>query len=335
VGGRIFEVVMTKQISIIVPMYNGEKYLRRCLDSIVGQTFGIEWLVLILLNDGSQDGTLTIAQQYADKFPDSVKVYSHKNMGTARTRNKGLRLARTKYVMFVDQDDYIDKDYCQTFYDTAERLGADVVAGGFRRTNGQKVFYTRRANSTAWYPYVHAEAWAKIHRTDFVKKSGAEFFNNIFGEDIPFTFQETLSMSKFATINYVGYNWFTNEASITHTVHRDFSRLNLPKLLEKLAGMSDLEMAQYYIFIVALYAFMVSNIRVSRQDFHRNLDEVFAEFQKVVPNFAGNKFLKTRINGCPIKTFMAAKIFQSFYKKGWYNLLYILYFVQNRRIMGK
>jgi glycosyltransferase involved in cell wall biosynthesis len=326
---------MTKQISIIVPMYNGEKYLRRCFDSIIEQSFGIERLVLILLNDGSKDGSLAIAQQYADKFPDAVKVYSHKNMGTARTRNKGLGLVRTKYVMFVDQDDYIDTDYCQTFYDTAERLGADVVAGGFRRTNGQKVFYTRRANNTVWYPSVHAEAWAKIHRTDFVKKSGAEFFHNIFGEDIPFTFQETLSMSKFATIGYVGYNWFTNETSVTRTIHRDFSKLNLPKLLKKLGGMSNSEMAQYYIFIVALYAFMVSNVRVSRQDFRRNLDQVFAEFQKVVPDFAGNKFLKTRIDGCPFKTFMAAKIFQSFHKKGWYNLLYIINFAQHWRIVKK
>jgi glycosyltransferase involved in cell wall biosynthesis len=288
-----------------------------------------------LLNDGSSDGTQKIAEQYAKKFPESIKVSSHKNMGTAKTRNKGIGLAKTKYLMFVDQDDFIDNDYCQKFFDAAKATGADVVAGGYRRTNAEKVFYTRPANRSAWYPFVHAEAWAKIHRTDFIKSSKAEFFNNAFGEDIPFTFQETLSAKKFTVIDYTGYNWFTNENSVTQTVHKDFSRLNLPKLLQKLGSMSSSPLADYYIFIVALYAFMASNVLVSRAEFRKNLDAVFTEFKKVVPNFAKNKYLKTRINGCPWRTFWAAKTFTSFHKKGWYNLLYILNFIHHRRIVKK
>jgi glycosyltransferase involved in cell wall biosynthesis len=326
---------MAKQISIIVPIYNGEKYLARCLDSLVNQTFGIEKLCLILINDGSSDGSLKIAESYAKKFPDSVQVVSQQNSGTAKTRNYGISLAKTKYLMFVDQDDFIDEDYCERFFETAEATKADVVAGGFRRTNAEKVFYTRPANQSAWYPFVHAEAWAKIHRTEFIKNSKAEFFGNPFGEDIPFTFQETLSTAKFTTIDYTGYNWFTNENSVTQTVHKDFSRLNLPKLLEKLGSMSHSPLTDYYIFIVALYAFMVSNVRVSRAEFRQNLDQVFAEFAKVAPNFAGNKYLKTRIDGCPWRTFFAAKIFASFYKKGWYNLLYIINFIHHRRIVRK
>jgi glycosyltransferase involved in cell wall biosynthesis len=326
---------MKQQITIIVPMYNGEKYLARCLDSLINQTFGIDKLALILLNDGSSDGTLKIAEQYAKKFPESIKVLSHKNMGTAKTRNKGIGLAKTKYLMFVDQDDFIDSDYCQKFFDAAEATDADVVAGGYRRTNAEKVFYIRRANRSEWYPFVHAEAWAKIHRTEFIKSSKAEFFANIFGEDIPFTLQETLSAKKFTVIDYTGYNWFTNKNSVTQTIHKDFSRLNLPKLLKKLGSMSDSPLADYYIFIVALYAFMVSNIKVSRTEFRQNLDAVFAEFKKVAPDFYGNQFLKNRIDGCPLQTYLAARIFVSSHKKGWYNLLYMLNYVNNRKISSK
>jgi glycosyltransferase involved in cell wall biosynthesis len=326
---------MKQQITIIVPMYNGEKYLARCLDSLINQTFGIDKLALILLNDGSSDGTLKIAEQYAKKFPESIKVSSHKNMGTAKTRNKGIKLAKTKYLMFVDQDDFIDNDYCEKFFEVAEATGAEVVAGGYRRTDAQKVFYTRPANRSAWYPFIHAEAWAKIHRTDFIKNSKAEFFDNIFGEDIPFTFQETLSATKFTIIDYTGYNWFINKNSVTQTVHKDFSKLNLSKLLEKIGAMSNSTLTDYYIFIVALYAFMVSNIKVSRAEFRQNLDAVFTEFKKVVPDFYDNQFLKNRIDGCPLQTYLAARIFASFHKKGWYNLLYMLNYVNNRKISRK
>jgi glycosyltransferase involved in cell wall biosynthesis len=326
---------MNKKITIIVPIYNGRKYLKRCLDSIVGQTFGIANTSVILLNDGSTDDSVEIAKGYAEQFPDSIKVFSHKNMGTAKTRNKGISLAKTKYIMFVDQDDFIDSDYCERFYDAAEATGAVVVAGGFRRTNAKKVFYTRRAEDSTWYQFIHAEAWAKIHRTDFVKKVGAEFFNNAFGEDIPFTMQETLSATKFITIDYAGYNWFVNSGSVTQTVHKDFSNLNLSRLLNKLGNLSNSPLTEYYIFVVALYALMVSSIHISKLEFRKNLDEVFRDFRKVVPSFSGNKFIKTRVEGCPLATYLAVRIFVSFYKKGWYNLLYLLNSTQRWRIIKK
>jgi Glycosyltransferases involved in cell wall biogenesis len=326
---------MQKQISIIVPIFNGEKHLVRCIDSIINQTFGIDRILLLLLNDGSSDSSISIANSYAERFPNSIKVYSQKNMGTAKTRNKGVSLAKTKYIMFVDQDDFIDNDYCETFYRNAESTGADVVAGGFRRTDSKKVFYTRRANDTIWYPFVHAEAWAKIHRTDFIKKIGAEFFDNVFGEDIPFTLQETLCTSNFKTIDYTGYNWFINKKSITRTVHRDFSKLNLSSLLKKLGELDNSQLTEYYIFIVSLYAFIMSSVRINKKEFKKNLDEVFFEFKKIAPNFVDNKYIKDKVCGCPFNTYMVARIFYSFYQKGWYNLLYIINFVNTKRISKK
>jgi glycosyltransferase involved in cell wall biosynthesis len=326
---------MEPAITIIIPIYNGAKYLARCLDSITAQTFGIDNLRLLLLNDGSTDDSLKIAETYAKKFPSSIKVFSHKNMGAAKTRNKGLSLVETRYTMFVDQDDFIDRDYCQKFYEAADTSDADVVAGGFRRTNGEKVFYTRPANRSTWYPFVHMETWAKIHKTEFIKKTGAQFFDNVFGEDIPFSVQEILSNPRYAVIDYVGYNWFVNDDSLTKTVHRDFSKLNLAKLLDKLGDLSNSELAEYHILVVALYGFMVGNVNSNRQEFQQNLKEIFREIVKVAPNFDDNKFIKNRVDGCPLGTYLVVRIFVSFYKKAWYDLLYILYLAQRRKVNRK
>jgi glycosyltransferase involved in cell wall biosynthesis len=316
-------------------MYNGEKYLRRCLDSIVNQSFGIDKLALVLLSDGSTDSSQQIAESYAAKFPKSVKVFSHPNMGAARTRNRGISLVKTKYMMFVDQDDFLDVDYCKNFYEAAEKTGADVVAGGYRRTNAEKVFYTRHAADTAWYPFIHMEAWAKIHRTDFVKKAKAEFFNNVFGEDIPFTVEEIVAHAKFTVIDYVGYNWFTNESSITQTIHKDFSNLNLPNLLNKLSSLSNSPLTDYHIIVVALYAFMVSNARSDKPKFRQNLEAVFGWLEKAVPDFSNNQFIKRRVDGCPTKTYMAVRLMIGCYKKSRFGWLYLLYRTQGRRISRK
>jgi glycosyltransferase involved in cell wall biosynthesis len=109
-----------KKISLIIPTYNGEKYIERCVDSILHQKrFDINTLEVLLLDDESKDGTFEISKRYAQEFPHIVRSFRHKNIGVARTRNKGIGLATGEYLAFIDQDDYIDDDFCAVLYAAA------------------------------------------------------------------------------------------------------------------------------------------------------------------------------------------------------------------------
>ena len=94
---------MEPKISVIVPIYNSEKYLKKCIDSILNQT--LEDIEVILINDGSKDNSHSICLEYQEKFQEKIKYINNNNMGCSATRNLGIKEARGKYITFVDSDD--------------------------------------------------------------------------------------------------------------------------------------------------------------------------------------------------------------------------------------
>ena len=95
------------KITVIVPVYNSEKYIGRCLDSVLRQVY--QDFLILAINDGSTDGTDEILKKYAKDFPEKIKYIKQKNMGVAKTRNKGIELAETEFITFIDNDDFIDE----------------------------------------------------------------------------------------------------------------------------------------------------------------------------------------------------------------------------------
>ena len=115
-------------ISIIVPVYNSEKFLDTCLRSILGQSYGN--IEVILINDGSVDGSAKICEKYAQQ-DKRIKLYHQKNQGVSETRNRGISFANGEYVGFVDADDWIDADMYQLLYDLLTGKDADVAIHSF------------------------------------------------------------------------------------------------------------------------------------------------------------------------------------------------------------
>ena len=121
-------------ISIIVPIYNAEKYLKKCLDSLVNQTK--KELEFILINDGSTDKSEEIVKTYKD---ERIKYFKNKNQGIGKTRNFGIEKATGKYIMFLDSDDYFSSDACEILYKEAEKEKADLIVFDYYRVEkGQK-----------------------------------------------------------------------------------------------------------------------------------------------------------------------------------------------------
>lgn len=119
---------MSDLISIIVPIYNGEKYLKKCIESILTQTYSN--LEVILINDGSKDNSRNICDEFS-KNDERVIVIHKENEGVARARNDGVHRATGKYIAFVDSDDFIEKDMIETLYNTLIEKKVDCVKGNY------------------------------------------------------------------------------------------------------------------------------------------------------------------------------------------------------------
>lgn len=115
---------MKSLVSIIVPVYNAETFLSKCIESIIQQDY--DSIEILLIDDGSKDNSLKICQEYSDKY-ENVKVFSKKNTGVSDTRNYGIKRSNGKYICFVDSDDYLEENYVSLMVKTIEKDNTDLV----------------------------------------------------------------------------------------------------------------------------------------------------------------------------------------------------------------
>lgn len=117
-----------EKISIIIPVYNGEKYIERCILSASNQTY--KNIEIMIIDDGSNDGTADIIEQMMQK-DRRIKVIKKKNEGVSSARNCGIKKSTGDYIMFVDTDDYIENDYLRKMYDEIKKYDVDMVCSGY------------------------------------------------------------------------------------------------------------------------------------------------------------------------------------------------------------
>lgn len=183
-----------KLISVIVPAYNVENYIRRCLDSLVSQTYGN--LEIIVVNDGSTDRTGEIIEEYTERYPDKVMLYTRENQGQAEARNFGISKASGEYIGFVDSDDFVSTKMYELMYREAEEQNCDMVTCGYYgcdEVTGEITVYQTgykgefnqsiyenpmllRINSP--YP------WNKLYTRELLERSGFSFRKGIIFEDL-------------------------------------------------------------------------------------------------------------------------------------------------------
>ena len=184
-------------VSIIIPVYNVEPFLRECLDSVVSQT--LRTIEIICVNDGSSDGSLDILQEYADK-DKRIKIVDKKiNEGLSTTRNVGMSFAAGKYLLFVDSDDYVDNDLCRKAFECAEKNRAELVIYDFAvfhsaqdlEENRKKVSALANLDPSDRIALLKspAFAWTKFIRTDLAHKLDLKFPPGLTYEDLPVHWQ--------------------------------------------------------------------------------------------------------------------------------------------------
>lgn len=211
------------RVSVIVPVYQVESYLPRCIDSILAQTFTD--YELILVNDGTKDGCPAIMQAYAER-DSRIRQVHKENGGLSSARNAGLDVAKGEYIAFVDSDDYVAPDWLADIVRAADETGAEQVLYNYRLVvDGQeKGPYLNFADETIdvdrlglaqyfyryWMPYKHGqEAWSKLYRRAVIEGNHLRYApnNEVFAEDTLFSAMYLLHTHKIAALSkpYVYY----------------------------------------------------------------------------------------------------------------------------------
>lgn len=231
---RLAKLENTPDISVIVPVYNVEKYLEECLESIITQSF--RNFEVICVNDGSTDNSMDILEKYAKKDP-RISIYTHENVGLSETRNSGVRKAQGRYIYFMDSDDLLEKDALEVLYEKAGKNDLDVIyfdGTSFSDTNScleqvnvYKNYYTRKA-SYEEKVYKGAEllslfesnqeyrtsACLQMVKKDFFEEQELWFARGILHEDNLFTFSCLLMAKRAGYVNRSLFQRRVREASI-------------------------------------------------------------------------------------------------------------------------
>ena len=250
-------------ISIIIPVYNAEHYLRQCIESVIAQTFE-DWEA-ILVNDGSKDGSLAICQEYAanDK---RIKVIDKSNGGPSSARNKGLENAQGEFVYFMDADDWIEKNFLEVFFNENEDenedndYGYDIIFQGFVREfpdgKVEKSFAMDADTSVMskeeiicrlYKEHVYGWSWCKLFRREIIERHHIRFDESLrLWEDELFTSEFLKYAGSVRTVKSHLYHYMYYPNSLMQTNNTYLKRLFLSERMnEALMPIANDELKEY------------------------------------------------------------------------------------------
>jgi len=280
------------KISVVVPIYNVEKQLRKCIESILKQQ--IEEIQIILINDGSTDNSGIIAKEYANKYPNKILYLEKENGGLSDARNYGVKYANGEYISFIDSDDYITENlykdlekYTKENYDIIKFKILKVDEEDKILTeNYSPIFYNKTGQEAFDILYktdVMTEvAWAYLYRKEFFINNKFEFAKGLYHEDFGLIPLVLLKAEKVASTDVIGYNYVQTKSSITrgniNTVYKRAEDLlkhydNMVELIEKydITEKSKENIKIYYTNCIILE---INNLK------DRDKDKYIAEIKK-------------------------------------------------------
>lgn len=194
-------------ISVIVPIFNAGAYLAKCIESLIHQPYTA--LQIILVNDGSTDDSLAIAQQYAAQ-DSRIEVYTQTNRGQSVARNLGLQYAKGEYISFVDADDYIDNDFYTVLMQHIGDL--DCVQIGYKRVSAQgKVLLEKLPK----HFHQFTSPCMRLYRRELFTKHDLRFPSGMIYEDVVFSLDFWGTKPSYRILSYTGYNYLANTSSTT------------------------------------------------------------------------------------------------------------------------
>lgn len=207
------------KVSIIMPVYNVEKLLPRCLDSIMRQTF--QDFEVICVNDCTPDNSKSVLEEYAKRYPDKMVILDNEvNMGQGRSRARGIDIAKGEYIVFIDSDDHVAEDYVETFLHEMEAHPCDVIISGFSIDEEGKLKPMDPPKGD-WCILSYPAPWAKMFRRSFLVDKKINFSDIRCGEDIYFSMSLFYHHATYHIFDYYGYYYYFNVNSTTKSLTYD------------------------------------------------------------------------------------------------------------------
>lgn len=285
-------------VSIIIPCYNAEKTIKKCLDSVINQTY--KNIEIIVINDGSVDRTNEIIKPFL--IDERIKYYNRTNHGIGKTRNFGIKEASGKYITFLDSDDYLVENAIEKFYEIAEKNNLDLVISDYYKVKEKQEYEKIKSfpvidikNNPNLILDVNLAPWNKLYKTDLIK--GIYFEENLKYEDAPFVIKSMLEAKKIGKLNEPTHYYVVNPES--ETTIRDEKIFDIFKILDIIG-----DYVKKYKFLTNIYKRLVVRIICNyniQQRYqkkiklsNRFIDEGFKYMKKIDNDYKNNEYFKSR-----------------------------------------
>lgn len=329
------QYTMKYKISVIIPCYNAESTLKRCIDSVINQSFGFENIELILYDDASTDSTKEIIENYANNYDNIIPIYSTENSGfPVRGRNKGIKIATGDYVMFMDNDDEYDLNVCEFFYNELKKTNADLISCGKFNLDTITSEYTPTSPNDKKRININKEdiiyfedrfIWNKIYKRSILIENNILFPEGKYAEDLYFTILYLLQCNTLVDVpDYNGYIRHVQEDSISRSwdINDLTMILGVDQMIYYKISDKDIDFTRLYkkeigILLYKLYSLHLLKNKKEVVEYLKQLYNFEKEISfdgkldTTIQDFANRLLLKKRFNLCYSYLKLVEKIYDS------------------------
>lgn len=289
------------KISVIVPVYNVEKYIEKCLDSLVNQT--LKDIEIIIVNDGSKDNSDEIIKRYQEKY-DNIIYLTKENGGLSDARNYGIPYAKGEYIAFLDSDDYVECNIYEKMYNNAKENNSDYVECDFIWEYPNKRIIDIGEEYTGKHEMlqkVRVVAWNKLIKREIVQKTKIQFPKGYRYEDVEFTYKIIPYLNKTSKVKEPLIHYIQREDSISNVQNERtkeiFDVLEDVLVYYKQNGFFE-EYKEELEYIYARFLFCSSLLRMvkigDKKIKKQLLEQTYENVYKKFPNWKKNKILKNK-----------------------------------------
>ncbi len=295
-----------KKVSVIIPVYNVEKYIKKCLDSLVNQT--LSDIEIIVVNDGTPDNSQIIIDEYVKNYPDKVISIVKENGGQGSARNIGLGKATGEYIGYVDSDDYVELNMYEELYDKAKENDSDIIICGNNivyENNYKKISeinYDNKYNNFENAFFGKMAVWNKLYKKEILINNNIKFKEKVWYEDFAFTLKTLVNAKTIAFLDKSLYNYLWREGSTmnNNNVKRNLEILDAFDDIRNYLISNDL-LNNYYSYLefnAINHIYISTIVRVINANVSNDLkkeviDKLLEYMNSNFKDFKNNKYIKT------------------------------------------
>lgn len=229
-----------KKVSIIVPVYNAEATIDRCVKSLINQTY--QDIEIILINDGSKDKTFNLLKKFEKLYSEKIKIFNQDNCGAGQTRNRGIKIATGDYVLFVDADDALELDAVASLVEKIKDNDIIIFGHDIIGVDG-KLLAVNIPKNNEWTELKYTCTCGKMYSLSFIRKNKISYPVIRIGEDSLFMLSAVTKTNKICVLEQSKYIVYKNNSSVTSNVNSNNQIYDVTEIIEYIK--KNIDMAKY------------------------------------------------------------------------------------------